>query len=158
MCYRHGNFASIRVKVWNHCTGMLMHSIFDSRSSSGPLDDRSDELGPSLRQRLFSTAILLFPPIHTSAVAFWLGFSHNPADGSFAPLAFQPSANINSSSRTEFNYYCSIALPARSTPSQTPSLWFYQLIKGPWSQRQGPVISPYTYNQSWLRWCGTYLR
>ncbi len=34
-------------------------------SPSGPLDDSSDELGPSPRQRLFSTAILLFPPIYT---------------------------------------------------------------------------------------------
>ncbi len=42
-----------------------MHSIFDSHSPSGPLDDRSDELGPSPRQRLFSTAILLFPPMYT---------------------------------------------------------------------------------------------
>ncbi len=34
---------------------MFGHSIFDSRSPSGPLDDRSDELRPSPRQRLFLT-------------------------------------------------------------------------------------------------------
>ncbi|KAL0449060.1 UNVERIFIED_CONTAM: hypothetical protein Slati_1462400 [Sesamum latifolium] len=37
-------------------------------------------------------------------------FSHNPAHGSFAPLAFQPSAMTNCAnqrfSRTRLNYYC----------------------------------------------------
>ncbi len=30
---------------------MLIHSIFDSRSPLGPLDDSSDELGPSPRPK-----------------------------------------------------------------------------------------------------------
>ncbi len=47
--------------------------LMQFHSPSGPLDDRSDELGPTPRQRLFSTAILLFPPSSVSVCPSRMG-------------------------------------------------------------------------------------
>ena len=87
LCWGRGNWA----KIPNTRVGKL--SKGKSKMSNSPGLDRPPTLGLNINRCIRSTRVKESLP--SSMDSDLEAFSHNPTDGSFAPLAFQLSANAN---------------------------------------------------------------